>query len=97
MIGEALKRIRKGNGWTVQVTADKLGVSKSHVSEIENGKKSPSYELLKSYSKEFDIPLSSLFFFEETLERDGRFSGAARKMLGRAILQLLETDKEKPS
>lgn len=94
MIGEALRRIRKDKGWTVQVTADQLGISKSHVSEIENGKKTPSYELLKKYSDEFKIPLSALFFFEETLEGEGRFSASARKVLGRSILRLLNDDKE---
>jgi transcriptional regulator with XRE-family HTH domain len=51
--------------------ADKLGVSKSFLSEIESAKKRPSLDLLSQYATEFDVPLSSLMFFAESVAAKG--------------------------
>uniref|UniRef100_UPI00355C9ED4 DBP48 n=1 Tax=synthetic construct TaxID=32630 RepID=UPI00355C9ED4 len=46
-IGKEVKERRKELGLTQRELAEKLGVSRSTVSDIENGRRLPSEELLK--------------------------------------------------
>ncbi len=68
MIANALRLIRVFHDLKQIELADKIGVSKSYISEIEAGKKSPSIQLIEKYSEEFKIPVSSILFFSERLE-----------------------------
>jgi transcriptional regulator with XRE-family HTH domain len=68
MLNEALRLIRVFHDLSQTELAARLGVSKSHVSEIESSKKTPSIEILQRYSKEFAIPISSIMFFAENLD-----------------------------
>ena len=67
MIHEALRLIRVFHDLKQVELAEKLGVSKSHISEIEKGNKSPSLDLIQRYATEFKIPVSSIMFFAEEL------------------------------
>jgi len=52
---------RKTSKLTLSETADRLGISAGHLSEIENGKKSPSLELAVRITSLFPtVPLESL-------------------------------------
>ena len=42
-IGEAIRKQRLELGWTQRVLAEKVGVSAPFLSEIEGGRKTPSY------------------------------------------------------
>jgi transcriptional regulator with XRE-family HTH domain len=66
-LAEALRLIRVFHDVSQTGLATKLGVSKSFLSEIESGKKRPSLELLSQYAAEFDVPVSSLLFFAESV------------------------------
>lgn len=68
MINLALKKIRIFHELKQKDLADKLGISRSNISEIESGKKIPSLQLLAKYSDYFNIPISSILFFSEYLE-----------------------------
>ena len=68
MIGETLKRIRNIYGFKAKDMCIKLGISASYLSEIENGKKKPSYELLTKYADAFGVKLSSLILLSENYE-----------------------------
>ncbi|MBN3899416.1 MAG: helix-turn-helix transcriptional regulator [Nostoc sp.] len=70
MLSEALRLIRVFYDLTQKELAEKLGISKSYLSEIESGKKTPTLELLNRYSEFFDIPASSIMFFSESLNKD---------------------------
>ena len=75
MIGEVLKRLRTIYGYKAIDVSEKLGISASYLSEIENGKKQPSLELLKKYAELFEIKLSSLILLSESYEeaeKEGR-------------------------
>lgn len=67
MIANALRLIRVFHDLKQIELADKMGVSKSYISEIEAGKKSPSIQLIEKYSEEFKIPVSSILFFAEQI------------------------------
>ena len=75
MLSEALRLTRVFHDVKQTELADRLGISKSYLSEIEKGKKQPKIELIERYSSEFSIPISSILFFAESL---GKPSGSAR-------------------
>jgi transcriptional regulator with XRE-family HTH domain len=58
MLAEALRLIRVFHDMKQQELAERLGLSKSYVSELESGKKVPSIEVIQKYSDTFDIPAS---------------------------------------
>ena len=94
MINSALKKIRLFHNIKQNELANKLEISNSYLSEIENGKKSPSFELLEKYSTHFDIPTSSLMYFSEQLENEGKLSKSFRIKSASLILKLLDWSNE---
>lgn len=68
MIGEVLQRMRKIYGYKAVEMSEKLGISNSYLSEIENNKKKPSLDLLEVYSNVFEIKVSSLILMSEKLD-----------------------------
>lgn len=68
MFGEALRLIRSFHDVSQIDLAVELRISRSYLSEIESGKKTPSIDLLQRYSNVFKIPLSTIMFFSETVE-----------------------------
>lgn len=50
-----IKAMREERGWTVDVLASKVGMSRSYVSEIENGKKSVNNVRLGAFAKAFEV------------------------------------------
>lgn len=88
MLGEALRLIRMFNDLKQNQLADRLGISTSHLSEIEKGIKKPSLDLLERYSIEFSMPLSEIMFFSENI--DGARSGEGiRKNIASKVLNIL--------
>lgn len=79
MLSEALRLIRVFHDLKQNELAERLGISQPHLSEIERGKKSPTNELVAKYASEFDLPISSIWFFDEKLT-----DGASPKALDRA-------------
>jgi transcriptional regulator with XRE-family HTH domain len=67
MINEALRLIRVFHDLKQVEVANRLGISKSHISEIEKGSKTPSLELVERYSVTFKLPVSAIMFFAEEL------------------------------
>lgn len=88
MLGEALRLIRMFNDLKQNQLADRLGISTSHLSEIEKGLKKPSLDLLERYAIEFSMPLSEIMFFAENI--DGARSGEGiRKNIASKVLNIL--------
>ncbi len=68
MISEALRLIRVFHDTKSKDLAEKLDISPSYLSEIENGKKDPSFDILRKYAKIFSTTPSSIMFFAEDLD-----------------------------
>lgn len=96
MLGEALRLIRTYHDLSQTQLCTELGLSNSHLSEMESGKKQPSLDVLNRYSERFNIPVSSLLFFSESLDgpraTDKIRLGAARKIV--SLLQWVEQKNE---
>ena len=86
-LSEALRLIRVFHDVSQTHLADRLGISKSFLSEIESGKKEPTLNLLSRYAAEFDVPLSSLLFFVESVSAKGALSRSDR--VAPKVLKLL--------
>ena len=67
MLGEALRLIRVFHDLKQNELAKRLGVSQSHLSDLERGERKPSSDLISRYAEEFDLPVSSIWFFDEKL------------------------------
>ncbi len=75
MLHRALRLIRIFHEITQKELAQQLGISPSHVSEIEAGKKKPSYDLLEKYASYFNVPVSNIIFFSEYLDENNPDNG----------------------
>jgi transcriptional regulator with XRE-family HTH domain len=60
-LGENLKKIRTGKNITQTEFAEKLGVDKSFVSNIENGKNNPTLSTITNLAKALKVQVEELF------------------------------------
>ena len=84
MIGEALRLIRVFHDKKSRDLAVELGISPSYLSEIENGHKRPSLDLIAVYAETFKTQPSVILFFAEELGTGGnakKHSGVRAKLL----------------
>jgi transcriptional regulator with XRE-family HTH domain len=89
MLNEALKQIRLFHQLKQVELAEKLGISKSFISEIESGRKAVSMELLQKYADIFSVPASSLLMFSENIEA-AKASDQLRLKCARKIIKAME-------
>ena len=98
MLSETLRLLRVFHDMKQIELADKIGVSKSYVSEIENGNRTPSMDVIQRYSEAFKVPVSSIMFFAENLEgaRLGKGVAAnAKKAIAKKIVSFLQLIEER--
>ena len=91
MLAEALRLIRVFHDIKQNELAGRLGISKSHLSEIESGRKQPRLELIERYSEEFGIPSSSILFFSECLDDPSKSTTVANRgkgVIARKVINL---------
>lgn len=55
-IGRKFKKIRERKKLTQKEIADEIGYSSKYISHVENGRRTPSLELIYWYSKKFQVP-----------------------------------------
>jgi len=88
-LNKILKHIRIFNHTTQLELAENLGMSRSYISEIESGKKTPSLEVLEKYSVAFKIPLSAIILFAENYDKKVGLENIMKKNLAGATLKFL--------
>lgn len=89
MMNRALRLIRVYHDLNLSDAAQRIGLSKSYISEIERGRKKVSLDVLTKYSLAFDIPISSMMLFAERIE-DGTFSERSRAYVADKALKMLD-------
>lgn len=60
-IGKNIQEIRKSNGYTQEKLAEKIEVSVRYISDIEQDRAKPSYEVLVKFCDLFGISLDQIF------------------------------------
>jgi len=94
MIGETLKYLRIFNDYTMVQLAEELDLSQSYISEIENGKKQPTLQVIEKYAEKFSIQPSTILLFSESLDRDKRKKKTSAKQkvayAGMKFLKIIE-------
>lgn len=60
-IGENLQKIRKSNGYTQEMLAEKLECSTRYISDVEQNNSKPSYEVLIKFCNVFNVGLDDIF------------------------------------
>jgi transcriptional regulator with XRE-family HTH domain len=89
MLNQALRLIRIYHDVSQKDMATRLQISAPYLSEIEAGKKEPTLMLLRKYSEEFNIPMSSIMFFSEHME-DGEAASRLKTSVSGKVLALLK-------
>ncbi|PKM81931.1 MAG: XRE family transcriptional regulator [Firmicutes bacterium HGW-Firmicutes-13] len=69
VFGKRLRGLRRLKRHTQQSMSEKLGISVSMLSNIERGKKSPNYELIKKMAVILHVPMEELFVLPEGEEQ----------------------------
>lgn len=64
-VGERIKKRRNELGWTQDVLAEKAGISKSFLSDLENGKRSVGAETLLDIGRVLSLSLDYLMTAKE--------------------------------
>ncbi len=95
-IGVYVNSSRKRQGVSLSATARKIGISKSHLSEIEHNKKSPSLSLIRKIAKSLNDPELLLVYFRKKFpeinsayQEAALFSEAGRILKDNIIDQIL--------
>lgn len=93
--------MREERGWTVDVLASKVGMSRSYVSEIENGKKNVNNVRIGAFAKAFGVSPIDLIDDESVgadvldhIRRLRRLSEADRRAVIRHAIVLDPGDPE---
>lgn len=89
MLGNTLKRLRGIYGYSAKEMSELLGISSSYLSEIENGKKKVSMDLLDRYSELLGLRVSTLVRFSEDYE-DAQLNSAGQKFITSLMSKVIE-------
>lgn len=60
-LGERIRKLRKKRGWTQAVMAEKVGIDRSFLADVERGKRNVSILNLDLMAKGLKVSLSQLF------------------------------------
>ena len=66
--GRAIRFVRSAHGLSQRQLADRLGVSPSHLSLVESGKRDPSLKLLEEISASLAVPMHLLTLLASNVE-----------------------------
>lgn len=60
-LGERIRKLRKAHGWTQVEMAEKVGIDRSFLADVERGKRNVSILNLELIANGFKVSLSQLF------------------------------------
>lgn len=64
LFGRRLKILRRAKNLNQAQLAEKVGIETKYLSNIETGRRSPSFEKTVALAKALDVPISALFSFD---------------------------------
>lgn len=92
MMNDALRLLRLYSRYSQAEMAKRLGVAQSLVSDVENGRKNVTMDLLAAYSQATGIRMSQLLFFAEEMEGEP-IARRGQLIIADKVLKLLESLK----
>ncbi len=66
-LGKVIVQLRKKEGISQETLALNAGIDRKYMSDIENGKRNISIDIIERLSKFFNISISSLFLMVEEM------------------------------
>jgi len=60
-LGDRIRKLRKKRGWTQAVMAEKVGIDRSFLADVERGKRNVSILNVELMAKGLKVSLSQLF------------------------------------
>jgi transcriptional regulator with XRE-family HTH domain len=102
-VGRRIKEIRNLRGMSQDDLADKLGVNRSFISKLENGKKPISLEHIQKLSKNLDVEPEDLLVDKNKLIKHNedlifikeKFTDQELQVMARYARALIDEDKRK--
>jgi len=88
-VGTAIKKLRMRKALNQQEFASRIGITQTYLSQVENGHKKPSLEVLELIAEDSEIPLPILFWCGVELEDITETKREAYKMLKPSIDALI--------
>jgi len=79
---------------TQDMLSDELGITKTQISELENGKREPSITELKAYSQKFKIPIEYLLGLSNNMQYENINIGKELGLSDKTISTLKQWHKE---
>lgn len=55
-LGRNVRRLREEKGWSQEDYADRAGIHRTYVSDIERGKRNPTVTVVERLAKPLDLP-----------------------------------------
>jgi len=73
-IRQKLKSLREERGESLQQVADGVGVSRTHIWELESGNKklNPSFDLVRKLAEHFDVTIEYLMDIQSKMTKDDK-------------------------
>ena len=66
---QIVKQLRLERGWSQQEVAERVGLNKMTISQYENGKRKPSFEMIEALAEVFHVDLNYLLGFTDKIEK----------------------------
>ncbi len=91
-LSAALRQLRQANGWSLTLTAERTGVSKAMLGQIERGESSPTVATLWKIATGFSVPFS--FFIDGRVLPSGALAGFSQANAEMTVHPLLPYDPQ---
>lgn len=66
---QIVKSLRLERGWSQQEVADRVGLNKMTISQHENGKRKPSFEVIEALAEIFHVDMNYLLGYSDKITR----------------------------
>ena len=87
---QIVKSLRLERGWSQQDVADRVGLNKMTISQYENGKRKPSFEMIEALAEIFHVDMNYLLGFTDKIEKPAgdETDPAANKFLAVTLAEI---------
>ena len=59
-LGKNVRRLRLAKGWSQEDYADRVGIHRTYVSDIERGRRNPTITVVEKLAKPLKVPVGEL-------------------------------------